>query len=200
MGVYQKVGANHVDGTDHTPSVLTETAIRYAKAFNYKFAFKFNGSYMSGTDWISNTRMNQNSKDLVTTNPKFTELNADAANPSADLWNRYGDESNNRSTVTINYKGKTQGFNVARTGYFERDLVPPSVRNIKFDAGLFYRLTDKLELSYTYRYGLMDGIFQRGNKVRLGFTAPKDVSVHRKEVWLELRTQQREELGKQVTP
>jgi outer membrane receptor protein involved in Fe transport len=167
LGVYQKIGANHVDGTDHSPSALTETAIRYAQAFNNKFAFKFNGSYMSGTDWISDTRTNQNTNDLVTANPKFPELNADAANPAADLWNRYGDESNNRSTVTINYKGKTQGFNVARTGYLEKDLVPPSVRNIKFDAGLFYRLTDKLELSYTYRYGLMDGVFQRGNKVRL---------------------------------
>ncbi len=47
------------------------------------------------------------------------------------------------------------------------DTPTPSVKNAKFDAGLFYRIDKKLELNYTYRYGLMDGVFQRGNKVRL---------------------------------
>lgn len=28
-----------------------------------------------------------------------------------------------------------------------------------------------------------------GNKVRLGFTAPRDVPIHRKEVWLEINPQ-----------
>ena len=166
LGVYQKTGVNHVDGTDHAPALFTETAVRYAQAFNNKFAFKVNASYMQGTDWISNTLTEQNPNTLSSANPRFPEL-ADPNNPAADLWNRYGDESNNRSTVPINYKGKTQAFNVARTGYSEKDLVPPSLKNIKFDAGLFYRLNENLELSYTYRYGIMDGVFQRGNKYRL---------------------------------
>ena len=38
---------DHVDGIDRDPSVLTETAIRYAKAFSNKFAFKVNFSYMA---------------------------------------------------------------------------------------------------------------------------------------------------------
>lgn len=166
LGVYQKVGVNHIDGKDHSPAALTETAIRYAKAFNNKWAFKINASYLNGTDWVSNTLTEQNDNSLSSANPRFSEL-ADPNNPAADLWNRYGDESNNRQTITINYKGKTQGFNVSRTGYLEKDLVPPSVKNAKFDAGLFYRFNDKWELNYTYRYGLMDGVFQRGNKVRL---------------------------------
>lgn len=166
LSVYQKTGVNHVDGKDHDPSVLTEVAIRYAKAFNDKFAFKINASYLNGTDWISNTLTEQNDNALSSANPRFPELNAEN-NPASDFWNRYGDESNNRQIITINYKGKTQGFNVARTGYLEKDLTPPAVKNAKFDAGVYYRLTDKLELNYTYRYGLMDGLFQRGNKVRL---------------------------------
>src|SRR6478735_10893099 len=40
LSVYQKTGVNHVDGRDHSPSPLTESAIRYAKAFNDKLAFK----------------------------------------------------------------------------------------------------------------------------------------------------------------
>jgi hypothetical protein len=60
LSVYQKTGINHVEGIDHDPILLTETAIRYAKAFKNKFAFKANLGYMQGTDWISNTRYDQN--------------------------------------------------------------------------------------------------------------------------------------------
>src|SRR5882724_3940635 len=42
LSVYQKTGINHVDGKDHDPSILTESAIRYAKAFGSRFAFKAN--------------------------------------------------------------------------------------------------------------------------------------------------------------
>src|SRR4030095_11170075 len=45
LSVYQKTGINHVDGIDHDPSLLTETAVRYAKAFKNKFAFKVNLDY-----------------------------------------------------------------------------------------------------------------------------------------------------------
>src|SRR5688500_17277892 len=34
LSIYQKTGINHVDGIDYNPSVLTETALRYAKAIN----------------------------------------------------------------------------------------------------------------------------------------------------------------------
>ncbi len=44
LSVYQKTGVNHVDGIDRPTSILTETAIRFAKAYN-KFAFKINASY-----------------------------------------------------------------------------------------------------------------------------------------------------------
>ena len=46
------------------PSILTESAIRYAKAFNNRIAFKVNFSYMQGTDWRSNTQRDQNTNDL----------------------------------------------------------------------------------------------------------------------------------------
>ncbi|MGZ5192036.1 MAG: TonB-dependent receptor domain-containing protein, partial [Flavisolibacter sp.] len=39
--------------------------------------------------------------------------------------------------------------------------------NIKLDAALHYRISEKAELSYTYRVGKMDGVFQRGNKIQL---------------------------------
>jgi outer membrane receptor protein involved in Fe transport len=166
LSVYQKVGVNHVDGIDRDPSVLTETAVRYAQAFNNKFAFKVNLDYMRGTDWLANTQIDQNPQNVSSANPRFPELSGDQ-NPAADLWNRYGDDNAGNVAITIPYNGRNETFNVRRTGYYERDLTNPIVRNIKADASLHYKLTDKLELSYGYRFGLMDGVFQRGNKIQL---------------------------------
>src|SRR5215831_7796435 len=75
LSIYQKVGVNHVDGVDHDPSVLTETSIRYAKAFNNKFAFKVNFDFLHGTDWISDTRLDQNPNYLPSANPAYPSLN-----------------------------------------------------------------------------------------------------------------------------
>ena len=171
LSIYQKTGVNHVDGIDHSPSLLTETAIRYAKAFRNKFAFKINFGYMQGTDWRSNTRLDQNTNDLKSANPGFPALNG-ASNVAFDGWNKYGDDalagSNIVSLSGLTIDGKTnQTLRVARTGYWETDLVSPKVSNLKFDASLNYRINEKVELSYSYRVGKMDGVFQRGNKIRL---------------------------------
>jgi outer membrane receptor protein involved in Fe transport len=167
LSLYQKTGLNHVDGIDHGPSLLTETAIRYARAFNNKFAYKVNASYMRGTDWRANTATDQNHNRLNTANPNFPEL-AGASNPAYDAWNKYGDENNNAVTISgIPYNGRNQTFLVRRTGYWERNVVSPVVDNLKFDAALHYKLSEKAELSYGYRIGKMDGVFQRGNKIQL---------------------------------
>ncbi len=61
-------------------------------------------------------------------------------------------------------EGKT--LTVGRTGYWEKDLVNPIVDNFKIDGGLYYKLNENLEVSYDYRRGKMDGVFQRGNKIQ----------------------------------
>lgn len=166
LNFYQKIGVNHVDGKDRDPSLLTETALRYAKAFNNKFAFKINFSTLKGTDWVANGLVDQNPQHLSSANPRFPELSGEN-NPAIDQWSRYGDDRQARQAIAIQYNGRTETFNVARTGYLERDLIYPDVRNLKLDAGLFYKLGEKLELSYSYRYGIMDGVFQRGNRIQL---------------------------------
>ncbi|MET1054924.1 MAG: TonB-dependent receptor, partial [Pedobacter sp.] len=171
LSFYQKGGLNHLGGTGRDMSNLTETAIRYAKAFNDRFAFKVNLSYLRGTDWLSDTRTDQNPNNLKTANPSFPALNG-ANNVAFDGWNKYGDDvlagSNTVSVSGLNIDGKAnQTLNVARTGYWEKDLVKPNVDNLKFDVGLNYRFGKFAELSYTYRVGKMDGVFQRGNKIQL---------------------------------
>ncbi|MGG9960381.1 TonB-dependent receptor [Ferruginibacter sp. SUN106] len=171
LSVFQRTGVNHVDGTDHSTSLLTETAFRYAKAFKNKFAFKINGSYLQGVDWISNTQTDQNPNNKNTANPAYSALDG-ANNVAFDGWNKYGDDalagSNTVSVTGLNIDGTAnRTLTVARTGYWEKDLVDPKVDNLKFDAALVYKFTKNTQLTYTYRIGKMDGVFQRGNKVKL---------------------------------
>lgn len=171
LSIYHKTGLNHVDNKDHAAAILTESAIRYAKAFNNKFAFKVNVGYMQGIDWRSDTRLDQNPNNLKSANPNYPALDGEN-NVAFDGWNKYGDDalagSNTSSISGLTIDGKSnQTLRVVRTGYWEKDLVSPKVSNLKVDAAVHYRLTENAEISYSYRFGQMDGVFQRGNKIRL---------------------------------
>ncbi len=169
VSFYQRTGINHVDNIDHAASFLSETAFRIAQTFgkNEKWAAKLNASYFQGVDWVSSSITDQNPYDLTSSNPSFLQFASGNTNPAYDGWNIYGNESNNTVPVTINYQSKTQTFNVRRTGFAEKDLVDPTVKNTKVDGAVHYKINDKTEISYRYRFGQMDGIFQRGNKIQL---------------------------------
>ncbi|MEJ7587694.1 MAG: TonB-dependent receptor [Ferruginibacter sp.] len=171
LSIFQRTGVNHVDGTDHSTAILTETAIRYAKAFNDKFAFKINASYLQAIDWISDTRLDQNPNNRNTANPAYPVLSG-ANNLVFDGWNKYGDDalqlSNTVSVTGLNIDGvANRALAVARTGYWEKDLVDPKVDNLKFDVALHWKIKPTTEIIYSYRVGKMDGLFQRGNKIKL---------------------------------
>ncbi len=111
LSVFHRTGINHVDGKDHAPGILTETAIRFAKAFNDKFAFKINAGYLQGVDWISNTQTDQNPNSKNTANPAYPVLNG-ANNIAFDGWNKYGDDalagSNTVSITGLTIDGSTE--------------------------------------------------------------------------------------------
>ncbi|MDB5229267.1 MAG: TonB-dependent receptor [Chitinophagaceae bacterium] len=159
LSVYQKLGVNHVDNRDHAAALYTESAIRYAKVIGKKFAFKLNAAYSHGTDWVAS-----NTHDQYFDAGNKTNLSLAANNPAADLINRYGDEYNSDlRTLTLNGKK----YDVSRTGYLEKDLTDYTVKNAKFDAGVFYKITPNTELSYSYRFGSVSNYDQRGNRIRL---------------------------------
>jgi len=157
LSVYQKTAVNHV-GDAGGAKPLTETSIRYAKAFNDKFAFKINFTYFQGQDWVAD-----NHTDFTPNlNPSFPILNG-ANNIANDAWNKYGDNSN----IVVKDKNGKQ-YTVHRTGYWEKDLVGDyTVKNLKGDIALSYKITPKIQLNYAYRIGQMDGFFQRGNRIGL---------------------------------
>ncbi len=56
---------------------------------------------------------------------------------------------------------------MARTGYYEKEVADFSIKNLRGDAGLYYKTTHGWELSYTYRFAFLDNLYQRTNRFRL---------------------------------
>lgn len=125
---------------------------RYAKAFNNKFAFKVNFSIMEAEDWRSNDYRQDRLKSTST-----TDL---SGSPDFDGVNLYGDEA----LIAI------PGFPsvLRRTGFREEDIIDNySASSLKGDLALHYRITDKVEVLYNYRYGSGNAIYQGDAKYAL---------------------------------
>lgn len=132
LSAQTKFGVNHIgDGTGLGAKPLYDLAVRYAKAFNNKFAFKVNASYLKGTDWYAN--------DYTDIDPNTPAANRGPNNPGRNALNIYGDEV----AQTIPDIGR-----VSRTGYEEKDLATYGVYSLKLNGALHYRITDKLEAIY----------------------------------------------------
>lgn len=168
LSAYAKVGVNHLSDSDlnsEGPEVgpggaqmMNEFAVRYAKAFNNKFAFKINASYSRAEDWYGTDLRDQNSE--------FSPSGL-SHNPGSNLVHAYGDEvSAAMGLVKISAGPQFEGTPLApfvdnyfptevvsRTPYEERHLVDYGAENLKINTGLHYRLNDKMELSYALNYG-----------------------------------------------
>ncbi|MBC8110210.1 MAG: carboxypeptidase-like regulatory domain-containing protein, partial [Verrucomicrobia bacterium] len=131
LSVQNKFGLNHFGDNPSGVKPFNEIALRYAKAFKNKFAFKINASYLKGTDWYGN-----NYTDIDPNTP--TEQRG-ASNPGRNALNIYGDEV----ARTINGIGR-----VSRTGYEERDLANYGVYSLKLNGAFHYKIRENLELIY----------------------------------------------------
>ena len=132
LSVQTKFGVNHlndVTGTGAKP--MYDLALRYAKAFKNRFAFKINASYLKGTDWYAT--------DYTDIDAVTPEADRGPNNPARNALNIYGDEV----AQTIEGVGR-----VSRTGYKEMDLANYGVYSLKLNGALHYRITDKLEAIY----------------------------------------------------
>lgn len=141
---------------------MTSFSARYAKAFNDKFAFKVNFSYMSAEDWVGNDY------DTDRANPESTiDL---SGRPNFDGLNLYGDEA--QIVVPVAAAGPQYAslgvLDLRRTGLREEDLWDNyDAENLKFDAALHYRITDEIEAIGVYRRGQGSSIYQGAEKYAL---------------------------------
>jgi iron complex outermembrane receptor protein len=131
--------------------------LRYAKAFNNRFAFKVNFSILDAEDWHAN--------DYTTdVNRPDAPVNL-VGQPNFDGVNLYGDDTRIAFNVGV---PNIPPFDLRRTGWKEEDLIDDYVaRSIKGDVALHYRVTDKLEALYNYRHGGGSSVYQGSQKYAL---------------------------------
>lgn len=126
-------------------------ALRYAKSFNNKFAFKVNFSYLQAQDWQATDYTQHAEEDPGQYNTNYNGVNiyGDAIATTLDF-----------DAIAGAPPGTFGAAKVARTGYKEVDLIDYNTKSMKGSVGLNYRLSDKMELAYDYRYGKATSIYQ----------------------------------------
>ncbi|WP_136151275.1 TonB-dependent receptor [Flavobacterium sangjuense] len=142
--------------------------IRAAHAFTKHFAAKANFTFMKATEWIADDR-----KDLTVNN-----VGSDP-NPNYDGLNVYGDEvSTNIKSVGISLANLglipasavnlLPNYNVARTGYAEKDLNDNGIKSVKADFSLHFKpWADDNEIIFQHKLGLGNTIYQGANRYAL---------------------------------
>ena len=158
LSAYIKEGVTVQDAGGVNP--LTDFGFRYAKSYKDKFAFKINGSYLTGTDWTANDEsyyIDNTTATSATDEQIEALLNTPRNNPNYNAVNVYGDEV--VATVDLNGDG-TPETPINRTGIAESDIVDYNTYTFKGDAALHYRFTDNIEASYSYRYIESAGILR----------------------------------------
>ncbi len=84
-----KQGVNHVDGKQRDPAPYYDWSLRWAKAFNDKFAFKISASMVSAQDWQADDYRNKQQIGVLS---KVTGGNR-GNDPNFNGVNIYGDEA-----------------------------------------------------------------------------------------------------------
>ena len=154
---------------------MYSASLRYAKAFNNKFAFKVNLSYSRAEDWYGTDLRDRGIGGVTPVG--FSH------NPGKDRMHAYGDEvATNISLLAASsdfvntvaqiygdpdYVNLLPSLSVSRTPYREFDIVDHGAENLKINTALHYRLSDNYELSYTLNYGSGTSIYNGAQRYSL---------------------------------
>jgi iron complex outermembrane recepter protein len=187
LSVQTKAGINTSKAGGSSP--MTQVTARYAQAFG-KFAFKANVAMLDATDWSANDYTTGRKSATA-------GVASILGNPNFDGMNLYGDEtaivvpmsalatplSKALAPSFAGALGKTipeteailaqtipklPTLDLRRTGIKEQDLLEtPKAKSVKFDASLHYKITDKIEASYGYRYGNGASVYQGAERYAL---------------------------------
>ncbi|WP_421871299.1 TonB-dependent receptor [Marinoscillum sp.] len=180
LSAFVKTGVNHVgSNADHEPALMKEASLRYAKSFNNKFAFKINGSYSSAEDWHGTSSLDRNAilqPEGLSFNPGSDKphFHGDEASinlgifPFSSAWRTLARTNTVGPGVSLDsYRGDLPTHVVSLTPYKEVDLIDYGAENIKANVGLYYRITDQLELSYLYNGGFGTSIYTGAQRYSL---------------------------------
>ena len=165
LSAYAKVGLNHTDEVDHSSAVYQDFGLRYARAFNNKFAFKITASYIGAQDFIGVDQRDQSSLTNGVQHGGSVETpgRTRANNRNYDGVNTYGDFQFNLGLIPLldpafeavagQLPSGTDGA-FTPTGYTEASFVDNTTESIKLGGALHYRINDELEIFGQYKLGI----------------------------------------------
>ena len=161
-----QLGVTHADGADDDAGLYNNYQLRYAKAFNNKFAFKITGSYLQAQDWRGVDFRDQGFVDdgnrRIVERSGNIDPNDRAGLRTYDGVNVYGDPlvnvgavlaSNPRTRAIASLAPSGPQGNFTPTGYTESEFVDNTTESIKLGGALHYRINDKMELSGQVNWG-----------------------------------------------
>ena len=194
QGLSAQVKAGWTDNYDDTTHPYRTVSARYARSFaKDKIAFKINASYLSAVDWLANDYTHgRRTEDIEYPAPlgadAFDGLNTygDETRVFVPMWfaagllaPKYAESADLLGIIAppdadLSEEGLALSINnlpdadIRRTGYKEEDLLESrDVTSLKLDAAFHYRVNDNIEISYDYRRGFGDGIYQGSERYAL---------------------------------
>lgn len=179
-----QTGLMHVNSSyQNNPKPMYDMSIRYAKAFNDKWAFKITANYLTAEDWNASDYRDRGALD----DPSSTRQ----TNEGYDGVNVYGDDI----IVPVNLEdvapavaagvAENQGlvpgtpeydelYNhvvslfpnqvVSRTGWNERDLTDTHTDNLRISGALHYRINENIEAIAQANYSYGNSVYTTQNR------------------------------------
>ncbi len=167
LSAVAKLGVTHADGVDDDPSLYQNYGIRYAKAFNNKFAFKLNAEFLRAADFIGVDY--RDASDIVERSPEDINPDNRASLRTYNGVNVYGDP-----LLNVGFLGQGSGVeallpldergNFTPTGYTEKELLDNTTESLKFGGALHYRVTDNVEALVQYNIGYGSTVYTANDR------------------------------------
>lgn len=163
-----KEGVMHADKRERSVSPYHNWALRWAKAFNNKFAFKITTELIQAKDWIGiDYRNYDRSNGVMKPGNRKTDANYDGVNV-------FGDETSVDINVFLSGIAQQAPFlapfistltskanPVSRTGYTEQELINPNTLNYKLGGSFHYKINSNTE-------AILAGYWGTGNTIYTG--------------------------------
>jgi iron complex outermembrane recepter protein len=188
---FQGLAVQIKGGGTTIPGPYFDAQMRYATSFGKKdrWAFKFTGEYTQMQDWpASNDSINRFGNISADVNVAAA-IQQTASAPYCPTCPVTTEQHNTYAALTgwlafnpaaTNFdKSETHsGFlHVQAPGYLEPQLADNNAHNIKFSTGLYYKITNDIELSATYRFGFGTAVYQATTRYQI-----KDFLFHQPDV------------------
>ena len=155
-----KLGVTHLDGEDADPALYQNYAIRYAKAFNNRFAFKVNAEFLRAGDFRGVDYRDQ--QDIVERSDENIDPTNRASRRTYDGVNVYGDPLLNLGVTAAGSEALAlvrpllpfgEAGNFTPTGYTEAEILDNTTESLKLGGALHYRVNDDVEALVQYNFG-----------------------------------------------